>query len=74
MIKMDIEGAEEKALLGCQKQIIKNKPKLLISVYHNHEDLWKIPRMISNMNPNYKFYLRYYGNNIFPTEIVLIAV
>ena len=74
MIKMDIEGAEEKALLGCQKQIIKNKPKLLISVYHNHEDLWKIPRMISNMKPNYKFYLRYYGNNIFPTEIVLIAV
>ncbi len=74
MIKMDIEGAEEKALLGCQKQIIKNKPKLLISVYHNHEDLWKIPRMISNMKSNYKFYLRYYGNNIFPTEIVLIAV
>ena len=74
MIKMDIEGAEEKALLGCQKQIVKNKPKLLISVYHNHEDLWKIPRMISNMKSNYKFYLRYYGNNIFPTEIVLIAI
>ncbi len=74
LIKMDIEGYEQKALQGVKKQIIKNKPKLLISVYHNHEDLWKIPRMIKEMNSNYKFYLRYYGNNIFPTEIVLIAI
>lgn len=74
LIKMDIEGYEQKALEGCQKQIQKNHPKLLISVYHNHEDLWKIPRMIDEICPGYKFYLRYYGNNIFPTEIVLIGI
>lgn len=74
MIKMDIEGSEQKALLGCKKHIQKEHPKLLISVYHNHEDLWKIPIMIEEMSDKYKFYLRYYGNNIFPTEIVLIAI
>lgn len=71
---MDIEGYEQKALVGCANHIKNEHPKLLISVYHNHEDLWKIPTMIKNISKDYKFYLRYYGNNIFPTEIVLIAV
>ena len=74
LIKMDIEGSEQKALIGCEKHIKNDHPKLLISVYHNHEDLWKIPKMIENMCPGYKFYLRYYGNNIFPTEIVLLGI
>lgn len=74
MIKMDIEGYEQKALEGAKQHIINDHPKLLISVYHNHEDLWKIPKMINEMDGSYKFYLRYYGNNIFPTEIVLIAI
>ncbi len=74
LIKMDIEGYEQKALMGCKNHIINEHPKLLISVYHNHEDLWKIPTMIEEIYPGYKFYLRYYGNNIFPTEIVLIAI
>lgn len=74
LIKMDIEGWEEKALLGCENHIKNDHPKLLISVYHNHEDLFKIPLLINNFNPNYKFYLRNYGNCIFPTETVLIAI
>lgn len=74
LIKMDIEGYEQKALLGAEKHIKNDHPKLLISVYHNHEDLWKIPMIIKNMNDSYKLYLRYYGGNIFPTEIVLMAI
>ena len=74
MIKMDIEGYEEKALEGCRKHIEKEHPKLLISVYHNHEDLYKIPKMIYQMDSSYQFYLRYYGNHIFPKEIVVIAI
>ncbi len=74
MIKMDIEGAEQKALEGCRQTIKDCHPKLLISVYHNHEDIWKIPKMIDEITPGYKFYLRYYGNNIFPTETTLIAI
>lgn len=74
LIKMDIEGFEQKALMGCKNHIINEHPKLLISVYHNHEDIYKIPTMINDMCKGYKFYLRYYGNNIFPTEAVLIAI
>lgn len=74
MIKMDIEGSEQKAIEGASKTIQKYHPKLLISVYHNHEDIWKIPKMIEQIAPGYKFYLRYYGNNIFPTETTLIAI
>lgn len=74
MIKMDIEGYEQKAIEGCRKHIIENHPKLLISVYHNHEDLWKIPKMIEEICPGYKFYLRFYGSNVFPTEIVLFGI
>ena len=55
-IKMDIEGYEQKAIQGAQKHIKNDKPKLLISVYHNNEDLWKIPRMIEEICPGYKFY------------------
>lgn len=74
MIKMDIEGEEYNALLGCKNHIVNDKPILLISVYHNNEDLWKLPKLIDEFNGEYKFYLRNYGNNVFPTEIVLLAL
>ena len=50
------------------------KPNLFISVYHNNEDLFKIPQMIQEIDSTYQFYLRYYGGNIYPTEITLIAI
>lgn len=74
MIKMDIEGEEINALKGARNHIEIDKPKLMISVYHNYEDLVRIPKLIDELNPNYHFYLRFYGTNIFPTEIVLFAV
>lgn len=74
IIKMDIEGSEQDAIKGCINHIKKSHPKLLISVYHNNEDIWKIPRMIDEISPGYKFFLRYHGGNIFPTEITLIAI
>ena len=73
-IKMDIEGGEEKALLGCLEKIKKNHPKLALSVYHNHKDLWKLTRMIYEADPSYHFYLRYYGSPVFPTEYILYAI
>ena len=70
-IKMDIEGYEQKALQGCYNHIMNDYPILLISVYHNYEDIWKIPKMIMEMRKDYHFYLRYHGNNLFPTEVTL---
>ncbi|MDD4187834.1 MAG: FkbM family methyltransferase [Bacilli bacterium] len=73
-IKMDIEGGELNALLGLKNKIKKYKPKLAISVYHNNNHLWKIPKILSYLNPKYKFYLRYYGGALVPTEYILYAV
>ena len=74
IIKADIEGFEQKAIKGAINHIKNDHPKLLISVYHKNEDLWKIPKMIKEIDPTYRFYLRYHGGNIYPTEITLIAL
>lgn len=74
LIKSDIEGFEQKAILGARNHILNEHPKLLISVYHNNEDIWKIPQMIFDLSKDYKFYLRYNSSPIYPTEITLIAI
>ncbi|MCI8501912.1 MAG: FkbM family methyltransferase [Oscillospiraceae bacterium] len=72
-LKMDIEGAEQDALLGCERTIRAHHPKLAVCVYHGYEDIWKIPAMIDEMYPGYQFYLRHYGGNLIPTEFVLLC-
>lgn len=72
-IKMDIEGAEQDALIGCQNIIGSQHPKLAICTYHGYEDIWKIPLMIDAMYPEYQFYLRHNGGNLIPTEFVLLC-
>lgn len=74
LIKADIEGFEQKAIRGCKEHILNDHPKLLISVYHNNEDLWKIAKMIFEIHNDYKFYLRYNSYPTYPTEITLIAI
>lgn len=71
-IKMDIEGSELAALLGAEKIIREQKPKLAICVYHKPEDIWEIPKLILKYCPDYKLYLRHYS--ISYTETVLYAV
>lgn len=73
-IKMDIEGGEEDALLGCLEKIKKNHPKLALSVYHNHKDIWRLARIVHEADPSYNFYLRYYGSAILPAEYILYGV
>ena len=71
-IKMDIEGAELQALIGAKEMIIKNKPRLAISVYHKDEDIIEIPLYIKSLVPEYKLYLRHYSNHA--GETVLYAI
>lgn len=46
-IKMDIEGAERKALLGAEELIGKNMPKLAICTYHHMSDYQDISKQLS---------------------------
>ena len=70
-IKMDIEGAELKALKGAEKTILRDKPKLAICIYHGDEDMIGIAEYIHRLVPEYKLYVRHYG---LVTETVLYAV
>lgn len=72
-LKMDIEGAEQDSLLGCERMIRSQHPKLAICTYHGYGDIWKIPLMIDGMYPKCQFYLRHYGGNLIPTEFVLLC-
>ena len=71
-IKMDIEGSELNALMGANNIIIKNKPKMAISIYHKPEDIWEIPKIILEYNPDYRLYLRHYSLTDY--ETVLYAI
>lgn len=71
-IKIDTEGHEMNVLEGAKNHLIRNKPKIAVSAYHQYNDIWKIPRYINSVNTKYKFYLRHYSNNY--SETVLYAL
>ena len=57
-IKYDIEGAEAEALYGSRRTIQNDRPMLAVSVYHRSEDLFRIPLLLHDWNPSYRFRLR----------------
>ena len=57
LIKYDVEGSEEAALLGSAGIIAAHAPDLIVSAYHKSTDLYRLPRLIRELNPKYKLYL-----------------
>ncbi|MBB5193951.1 FkbM family methyltransferase [Anaerocolumna cellulosilytica] len=56
-IKMDIEGAELRALKGGINTIKTFKPKLAICAYHKYQDIIQIPLWLKSIVPEYRIYL-----------------
>lgn len=59
-IKMDIEGAEESALMGARKLIQRDHPILAISMYHNFTQFVQVPLLIHQICPGYNIYIRHH--------------
>lgn len=70
-IKMDIEGAELKALKGAENTIKSFYPKLAISVYHKWLDLIEIPEYLMRIAPEYNYAIRSHTSMF--SEMVLYA-
>ncbi len=72
IIKMDIEGFEELALIGAKKTIREYQTVLLISVYHKPRDLWEILLLVNDICDDYKFYLRHHTGDCWDTVLYAI--
>ena len=58
-IKYDVEGAEYEAILGSRETIHREKPQLLVSLYHRSEDIYRLPLLMKELGYS-KLYLRRY--------------
>jgi FkbM family methyltransferase len=54
LIKMDIEGYEKNALLGAEETMKRDKPILVIALYHSGRDFFEIPHYVKSINPQYQ--------------------
>lgn len=74
-IKMDVEGAELRALSGARSVITRDMPVMAISAYHKIDDLITLPQYIRSLaasGHSYQLYLRHHG--CVATELVLYAI
>lgn len=69
LIKADIEGAEYEMLLGAERIIREQKPKLALSVYHKPDDLIRIYNLLSKLELDYKFALRHHSTMLMDTTL-----
>lgn len=72
IIKIDIEGAEKEAIYGAKNIIREHSPVLLISLYHKPKDLWEIPVIINEINPNYDMHIRVHSHLFIETVLYCI--
>lgn len=71
-IKLDIEGYEEKALLGASETIRNKKPQIAVSAYHKCGDLWKLYTIVNDIRDDYRIYLRHYTPGAFDTVLYFV--
>lgn len=68
-IKLDVEGSESDAIKGSIQTITKFRPKLAICLYHTPRDLYYLPKFISTIVPDYKFYIGHHHASLHETVL-----
>lgn len=74
ILKLDAVGKEEEILAGCRYHIENDHPQIVVALDWKFDNIWRIANTIANMDEQYRFYLRYYGEHIVPERYVLYAV
>ena len=54
-IKMDIEGAERRALRGGRDTLARFQPRMVVCLYHGLDDQEVVPRVVLELQPQYQF-------------------
>ena len=73
LIKVDVEGFEQRLLKGAERTIREQKPLLLISIYHNASDFFHIKPLLESWNVGYTFTIAKPFNSNIVVETLLIA-
>jgi FkbM family methyltransferase len=73
IIKMDVEGFEWNIIQGALDTIKRNRPILLISIYHNPHDFFTIKPFLKSLNLGYKFLVRKIAPDVPYAEVNLIC-
>ena len=73
LIKLDVEGAEYDTILGAKETITKQKPILIISIYHTFKDFFEIKPLIESWGVGYKFEIRHHRPLAYDWEFMLMA-
>ncbi|MEN9554318.1 MAG: hypothetical protein RLZZ232_604 [Planctomycetota bacterium] len=68
-LKMDIEGAESRAIQGARQSILRWHPRMAICVYHHPGDIWRIPQQVLQIRSDYRLHLRHYTEGVVETVI-----
>ena len=73
LIKLDVEGAEYDVILGAQETILKQKPLLILSIYHTFRDFFEMKPLIESWEAGYTFEIRHHCPCLPNAELVLMA-
>ena len=57
---------------GARRHILKDHPKLAISVYRHPSDFWRIPEYVLGLREDYSIYLRHYSEGWSETVMYFI--
>lgn len=72
LIKLDVEGAEPRALKGAERLIRAHGPHLAVCVYHDQRDFLRVPGFVLAIKPGYRVYLRHYTQGVFETVMFFV--
>lgn len=72
-IKLDVEGAELDALRGARLTLQRDRPLMLVSVYHTARDFFEVKPYLESLSLGYRFLLRKLTTDLFK-EVVLICL